>query len=610
MKRLLSRKNRTNRASSTASTASTASTSTASSSTSIWEQFESSEKQETKIRVNRRRSHTIQHKIMGICKDGHIISSAVETALKRFHDSEYFASQNTSSKLPGASGAVGQTLSEERYHAKEEYVAPNVKATSCDDVLAADYAPDVFYSLRQLFGVSEYSYQRSLCKDSLLGSDTGAGASGSIFFLSFDNRYIVKSLPKKELDKLRAILLEYHQHMIKYPNSLLPKFLGLYKIKIGKKWRRVVVMNNAFYTPFEVHQKYDLKGSTVSRTVSDEKQAAAAEKGKTAVLKDSNLQTSVLVHDQTRGKFLLQLNEDAQFLCSHSIMDYSLLLGIHTVDSSKAMATHVPTVQPSSVLPPPALSAPPPPKLPGPPEMPPPPSGPPKMPPPPSGPPKMPPPPSGPPKLPPPPPDNAPVSQSIQNKFLPQHMRKSIPQRKRLSVSADMANEAQAAASVVAEELRKAREAAKAQAEREYLEDSRVTTEWQAYKGGFKAFIEAQKNEGKLQPAVIFVAIIDVLQQWNSQKKAENFLKTKIIIPVKKKKADFNADISAQNPLKYFDRFTTMANHVVESLNSEHNIEGDEDWLGPRSLSDSTQRLSINPCFGIDTNVAKSGSDK
>ena len=119
--------------------------------------------------------------------------------------------------------------------------------------------------------------------------------------------------------------------MHKHPNSLLPRFFGLYKLQVKKKWMRIVVMNNAFDTQLFVHQKYDLKGSTVSRNVSDKKQAAAAENGKTAVLKDSNLQTSILVSEKTRDEFILQVHKDGQFLCSHSIMDYSLLLGIHHV---------------------------------------------------------------------------------------------------------------------------------------------------------------------------------------------------------------------------------------------------------------------------------------
>tara|TARA_B100000780_G_C20662928_1_gene263909 strand:- start:10 stop:393 length:384 start_codon:yes stop_codon:yes gene_type:complete len=117
--------------------------------------------------------------------------------------------------------------------------------------------------------------------------------------------------------------------MSKHNESLLPKFFGLYKLKLGKRWVRVVVMSNAFFTPLEVHQKYDLKGSTVNRSVSEKKQAAAAAEGDIAVLKDSDLSKAIWLTEKQRDDLLGQTHRDGQFLCSHGIMDYSLLLGIH-----------------------------------------------------------------------------------------------------------------------------------------------------------------------------------------------------------------------------------------------------------------------------------------
>ena len=477
-------------------------------------------------------------------------------------------------------------------------MTPTVKATSSTSLLAADYAPRVFEALRDLFGVSRESYRRSLCGAPLLGSDAGAGASGSVFFLSADNRYIIKSLPKGELDKLRGILRGYHRHMHKHPHSLLPKFFGLYKLQVGKKWTRVVVMNNAFFTPLQVHQKYDLKGSTVSRSVSDKKQAAAAEKGKTAVLKDSNLQTSILVSEKTRDQFILQVHRDGQFLCSHAIMDYSLLLGIHYVGESgvaggadggdegdEGRRNDVPAQLP----PPPPLPGAPPTAagLPGPPPLA---SGMPRAIP---GPPPLP-----PPQLPPPP--------SSEHPELTAKRRTSVlgispmPPPNRLSGMAAATSAAAAAASAAAEEARRSKEDAKAKAAK--ADGRHRITSWQVHQGGFKAFTDAVEGAGgpQLNRAVIFVAVIDVLQQWNSQKRAENFLKTKIIIPVKKKKAEFNADISAQNPYKYLDQFTAMAKNVIEPLRAEHQGQvaaGEGEWVD-MALSDVTARMAIDKSGG------------
>eukprot|EP00946_MAST-07B_sp_MAST-7B-sp1_P000503 g503.t1 len=539
---------------------------------------------------SRRRSYTIQHKVMGECDDGKKISEAIATALDK-----YFS---TADRTQDAD-RDDVVLPEACYHAKEEYVPPTVKAATCSELLAADYAPRVFESLRGMFGASLRSYRKSLCETPLLGSDAGAGASGSLFFLSSDNRYVIKSLPKGELDKLRSILRGYHHHMHKHPNSLLPRFFGLYKLQVKKKWMRIVVMNNAFDTQLFVHQKYDLKGSTVSRNVSDKKQAAAAENGKTAVLKDSNLQTSILVSEKTRDEFILQVHKDGQFLCSHSIMDYSLLLGIHhvgkgnddTVDdgsevndagndppgaepddagTSKQRGTQDELLPSKLPPPPPPLPPPPPdaslPSAPAPSSVPP------------------------PPVLPPPPSQNEVLAKSQRRMSALGILPGPPPQPlKSMAALTRAAAESVGAAAELARQQKEKMEAAA---------DKLQSTVWQVHKGGFKALTDDGRAEGAhLNRAVIFVAVIDILQQWNSQKKAENFLKTKIIIPVKKKKAEFNADISAQNPFKYLDRFTAMVKNVIGPLRAEHSELADDEWVAS-ALSDAAAAMSIESGAG------------
>ena len=62
-------------------------------------------------------------------------------------------------------------------------------------------------------------------------------------------------------------------HFEEYPHSLLPRFFGAHKLHFPRRGptfpsRTVcfVVMANVFGSPREIHEKYDLKGSTVGRT--------------------------------------------------------------------------------------------------------------------------------------------------------------------------------------------------------------------------------------------------------------------------------------------------------------------------------------------------------
>jgi polyphosphate kinase len=50
----------------------------------------------------------------------------------------------------------------------------------------------------------------------------------------------------------------------------LPKFFGLHRVKPHKGFQvRFVVMGNVFATHKKIHQRYDLKGSTLGRMVTD-----------------------------------------------------------------------------------------------------------------------------------------------------------------------------------------------------------------------------------------------------------------------------------------------------------------------------------------------------
>lgn len=99
--------------------------------------------------------------------------------------------------------AAEDTMEDSEYHHKETFSAPagSVAGSTAHaaeaSVLGCDYAPKVFRTLRRKFGVSDASYRLSLCAQALEGVGQGAGASGSIFFLSADKRYVIKSLPKK-----------------------------------------------------------------------------------------------------------------------------------------------------------------------------------------------------------------------------------------------------------------------------------------------------------------------------------------------------------------------------------------------------------------------------
>jgi 1-phosphatidylinositol-4-phosphate 5-kinase len=89
-------------------------------------------------------------------------------------------------------------------------------------------------------------------------------------------------------------------------------------------------MNNIFPPHRDIHETYDLKGSTIGRSYPEDK----AEKNPRAVLKDLNWINrgkSLELGPEKRALLTEQLRRDAEFLKSVNVMDYSLLVGIHNM---------------------------------------------------------------------------------------------------------------------------------------------------------------------------------------------------------------------------------------------------------------------------------------
>jgi 1-phosphatidylinositol-4-phosphate 5-kinase len=158
------------------------------------------------------------------------------------------------------------------------------------------------------------------------------GKSGSFFYFSRDYKYIIKTIHHSEHKFLRKILKDYYQHVTDNPNTLLSQFYGLHRVKMpyGKKIH-FVVMNNLFPPHRDIHQTFDLKGSTIGRDNKEDDEGTNAR----ATLKDLNWlrrQKHIELGVQKKQLFLEQLRQDVRLLQKLGIMDYSLLIGIHDLE--------------------------------------------------------------------------------------------------------------------------------------------------------------------------------------------------------------------------------------------------------------------------------------
>ena len=192
-----------------------------------------------------------------------------------------------------------------------------------------DYCPWVFRSLREAFRIDAADYLVSLTGKYVLSEIGSPGKSGSFFYFSQDFRYIIKTIKQQEHEFLRKILQNYYEHIRRNPNSLLTRFYGLHRVRMSNiKKIYFVVMGNVFPPHKDIHETYDLKGSTKGRFVTAEELVNK----NLATLKDLNWiqrKRKLKLGPEKATLFINQLNADCNFLTRNQIMDYSLLLGIH-----------------------------------------------------------------------------------------------------------------------------------------------------------------------------------------------------------------------------------------------------------------------------------------
>eukprot|EP00929_Paragymnodinium_shiwhaense_P107555 TRINITY_DN7370_c1_g1_i1.p1 TRINITY_DN7370_c1_g1~~TRINITY_DN7370_c1_g1_i1.p1 ORF type:complete len:1049 (+),score=270.21 TRINITY_DN7370_c1_g1_i1:126-3272(+) len=212
-----------------------------------------------------------------------------------------------------------------------------------------DYAPLVFQKIRASFGIQHDEYLRSIGPEQLLGNLvlgnlaslselSSEGKSGAFFYYTADGNYMIKTVVPKEMKLLKHMLKNYYDHITQQPNTLIVRFLGLHCLRVRKVGRRgghstrklyFVVMGNMFNTPFEIHRRYDLKGSWIGRSTPE-----SEARDPTVALKDVDFTKAcehIRIGADRKAKLMAQIQRDCTFLTDNNIIDYSLLLGIHEI---------------------------------------------------------------------------------------------------------------------------------------------------------------------------------------------------------------------------------------------------------------------------------------
>jgi hypothetical protein len=111
-------------------------------------------------------------------------------------------------------------------------------------------------------------------QDSKEESDGEGGASGELFVISLNKKFILKTISYEE-GKIFSTMIEdkrfFEHFLVDNPGSIMPRIFGYFEFsftKLNAKKQYVIIMENLSPVPSDcVIRKFDLKGSTVGREV-------------------------------------------------------------------------------------------------------------------------------------------------------------------------------------------------------------------------------------------------------------------------------------------------------------------------------------------------------
>ena len=95
-------------------------------------------------------------------------------------------------------------------------------------------------------------------------SGESAGQSGSFFFFSLDNKFIIKTLSSSDKKKLTEIMSDYCAYLTKNNDSLLARIYGMFSINRPlHKSVDIIIMQNTCLIKEKTNKifSFDLKGS-------------------------------------------------------------------------------------------------------------------------------------------------------------------------------------------------------------------------------------------------------------------------------------------------------------------------------------------------------------
>ena len=218
---------------------------------------------------------------------------------------------------------------------------PSLNPKGSYDAEIIEYCPKIFKYLRRIDEIDEKicnSLNPKKNEENIKKMKESQGKSGSFFFFTYDNQFIIKTINKGELYTLTNNLMEnYYENIKENEQTLLAKLYGAYSIIIGGVSKiYIILMQNINPLGFDniyFKRYFDLKGSLQGRKTQNIRKVDRGHAFKDLDFLNYQKMNDEIIdfNKEIVNEVLDKLKSDLKMLVKSNIMDYSLLFYIYEI---------------------------------------------------------------------------------------------------------------------------------------------------------------------------------------------------------------------------------------------------------------------------------------
>lgn len=105
-----------------------------------------------------------------------------------------------------------------------------------EEVTIYEYASKKFLEIREMDNIDKQKIKNSLSakrnRDQVFKAGESQGKSGSFFFFSHDQEFIIKTLYDDEVKVFLQSLPQYFEHIKNNPDSIIARIYGVFKVQM------------------------------------------------------------------------------------------------------------------------------------------------------------------------------------------------------------------------------------------------------------------------------------------------------------------------------------------------------------------------------------------